>query len=989
MNKLFPKIISVLFLYILLSGFNHMLADQTVDSVRYNEYRTRAVALAEENKYDSSNYYHKLSLLYDTTLQAELNANISIFWNFYYLQQMDSAKHYAYQSINKDTAVFTTTLLIKLLADSYRLAKVVHNREGNYNETINALTNAIALYNQVENAQTELIASHQDLGIAYWRMGQYELSMKEIQQGEKLTRDLSDQTDKIKYLIQAYMMYGLIHKKQSNLEKAIDSYLYVLKLIGNDKNFHARNYMATCVNLADAYQDIDQFNDAINYYQLALKHIEKIRDNKKYERLIPYYESEIYQNLGHVYIKNEEYHQSLPYLNMALSRRKAYFGLDHPEVAKTYISLGEVLTKTGSVMAELYLDSAVVYMKKFFGYSHPKLSLAYNARGEYFLSKGQYEKAFHYFDSSLICNPKVLLNNQSLYSSKIYAMNAMLGKAECLVFMQNDQGYLQNLTSLSKELTDQSHAMLTDADDAKVNEVYFSTTNHLLDQFSLPSANLPNLEWKDQLWQLMENSRSRKLLSQIEGQVALASFVPEHILVREQKLKNELTDLLYDQDDQSDSLLFLKQQEYELFTDSLEQTYPRYGELKYNTQIPGTQEIISNALQENEAMVTYYIGEKYIYVFVLAPGITHFEKIDKPANFQTMVKALNEAIKNNDANQYESLGHEMYQIIFQPVASVVNGITNLIIVPDGSLWYLNFDLLISSPTLSGDYRKMNYLIHDYSFSYAYSATLYLQEQSRVRTKPAKREMIAFSFENENSNGYMALQQVRSASMDDLPGSRKEIKMIADVYDGDFYFGRQASESNFKKLASDYAFIHLALHGEIDEDNPEKSLLRFTPLADSANDGTLYNYELYSMNLNAELAVLSACNTATGQLTKGEGVMSLGRAFTYAGCKSLILTLWEINDNISPEIMQRFYQHLADGQTKSDALANAKRDFIKEADNLKANPLYWGSFVLVGDQSALASGNELFPLVAGLIFLLLIILAGFFILRSKSRKTLRT
>ena len=148
-----------------------------------------------------------------------------------------------------------------------------------------------------------------------------------------------------------------------------------------------------------------------------------------------------------------------------------------------------------------------------------------------------------------------------------------------------------------------------------------------------------------------------------------------------------------------------------------------------------------------------------------------------------------------------------------------------------------------------------------------------------------------------------------------------------------------------------------MHGEIDNERPENSKLLFTKAKDTIEDNYLYGHELFAMNIPAELTVLSACNTCTGKIAKGEGVMSLGNAFQYAGTKSLVLSRWEISDNTTPILMKYFYTHLKAGMNKSRALQQAKLEYLKTADINRLDPFYWAGFYLIGDTAPIPFKND--------------------------------
>ena len=170
---------------------------------------------------------------------------------------------------------------------------------------------------------------------------------------------------------------------------------------------------------------------------------------------------------------------------------------------------------------------------------------------------------------------------------------------------------------------------------------------------------------------------------------------------------------------------------------------------------------------------------------------------------------------------------------------------------------------------------------------------------------------------------------------------------------------QATESNFKQFSGSHSLLHLTTHSLIDFENPEVSCLLFEQATDSLEDGKLHTYELYNMKLSAQMAVLSACNTGIGKLQQGEGVMSLAHAFTYAGCPNVIMSLWQVNDHSTAQLMQHFYQNLADGKAKDVALREAKLSYLASADPLKASPHFWAGFVSIGEQAPLREQSNTF------------------------------
>jgi CHAT domain-containing protein len=211
----------------------------------------------------------------------------------------------------------------------------------------------------------------------------------------------------------------------------------------------------------------------------------------------------------------------------------------------------------------------------------------------------------------------------------------------------------------------------------------------------------------------------------------------------------------------------------------------------------------------------------------------------------------------------------------------------------------------------------------------------------------------------------------------IPGAKQEVENISEIFRSDRWTGKEATESTFIEKATGYAILHLAMHTIVNDENPMYSKLVFYQEEGQEEDNLLNTYELFDLSLNAEMAVLSACNTGYGKLQRGEGIMSLARGFLYAGVPSIVMTLWPIEDAATADIMKQFYENLAEGMQKDDALRKAKLDFLENTDMLTAHPHFWASFVNIGPAKPLnhtqSSLSTLWWIGGGLILLLLLLL----------------
>jgi len=325
---------------------------------------------------------------------------------------------------------------------------------------------------------------------------------------------------------------------------------------------------------------------------------------------------------------------------------------------------------------------------------------------------------------------------------------------------------------------------------------------------------------------------------------------------------------------------------------------------------------------------------------------------------------------------YDLLSSRIYQVLIQDIESHLQLARELVIVPDQNLGYVSFESLCINPDAN---LVEKYSITNYAVQYAYSGTHFSRNTS-ARHKISEGTFGGFAPsystpEGEADYGDPLVSRLYRAGNFALPGARHEVESIHELMGGDKWLDNEATETMFKETVGDYDLIHLSLHGIINDEQPLYSKLAFAS-KDTLNDGFLNAYEIYQLPLKADLVVLSACNTGLGKLEKGEGVMSLARSFAYAGCPSLIASLWKADDQATADIMVRFYENVQANQTVSTALRQAKMDYLanQKVEALR-HPYFWSAFVLYSQANPVTSSLPLLlwigvAMVGLLIFLLI-------------------
>lgn len=286
---------------------------------------------------------------------------------------------------------------------------------------------------------------------------------------------------------------------------------------------------------------------------------------------------------------------------------------------------------------------------------------------------------------------------------------------------------------------------------------------------------------------------------------------------------------------------------------------------------------------------------------------------------------------------YVPLGRELYRLLIEPVANELHNIDTICIIPDEFLWTLPFQALT---TMRG-----TYFIQEYALYYAPSLSVLNEMSLRRRQQSSNESLIAF--------GNPVIERKLKQDLHPIPETNMEVVAVAATVKTRMkrvLVGREADEKTFKALAPQYATIHLATHGVLDNRDPLNSYLLLTKIDDETeNDGLIRAREIIDLNLDADLAVLSACETGNGRISPGEGVIGMSWAFLVAGARAVVVSQWRVNSASTARLMENFYQAMArqsdlNGRNKSQAIREASLRLLK--DRRYRHPFYWAGFVLV-------------------------------------------
>ncbi len=739
-------------------------------------------------------------------------------------------------------------------------------------------------------------------------------------------------------------------------------------------------------NLGANYSDNGQNEKAIEYflkaYEAHSSNFDEIHPN------VPYF----YEGIANASIQLKNYAQAEKYYQKA-NKIQVALNSDHPAtLSRTHYNIGRVNYHRGNykiASEEFEISSQLSY--KAYGSIHPVIATYYHALANSLHKEKRYAVADSIYQKSLNA-----YNYQTAYQFKeVNQIDRLINLLQAIGFYYQDQFKLFNIQEdllKSESYFDQAIKAIEFkstyvSPDSKNNlakifsETYIAQISNLMYSKDIPTL---KINVNEAVFNLAEKSKAGILLNAIQESKALEfSGIPDSLLQLEYNLRLETVALeklrqskMQIKDIEKDtSFLNLSNTisnlniELELLKKQFEKNYPKYYKAKYDLStinISAVQQII---LAPNQSLIEYVTGDSNSYILLVNPDTILIHEISKDIPLDDWVeqfrngltkyhstKGMPKSMLSRLTKDYAQKGQQLYQQLIAPIAPFLN--QEVIIIPDGVLGYIPFEILLSQkPKDLSAFHNYPYFFKDHTISYCYSATLLQEMKNRKHRKtPIKQSLSIAPFFKGDIAATLAridtldLVVSRGDTLQALPFSGDEAAKIAKITSGDHWLGTEANLDNFIKKAPDYRILHLSTHGIADDKVGDYAYLAFGNSNSQNQYEKLFIRDIYNIPLNADMVVLSACKTAYGKLQRGEGIISMARAFAYAGSKSIITSHWSVDDQSTGVIMEDFYRELAKGFSKDKALQKAKLTYLENNKGLKAHPFYWAAFIGIGDMS---------------------------------------
>lgn len=773
---------------------------------------------------------------------------------------------------------------------------------------------------------------------------------------------------------------AILHYKLGDYDSSVEYYNVALKLAElpmHQFSFNANQVIVLYMNLGDAYLQKGNMDLSKYYFDKALS----LPVKNKYENKVKRNRwTHLYKGLALYHSRKNELDSAIVYLNKGLSIEQ-----DIESEIKLLRAKGEIYkNKSQYDISEKSAEEAISKTESHLGYFHTEMVLNYMTLAEIKYAKGEYDKSNKLFNRAI----NILLSKKTdeLDFKEIEVEN-ILHKRMSLEIANGKVKVLKKL-DLSKETIKcyqfihdnifelQQKVILNDN-----SKFYLIEKSKAIYEDAIDTAlKIGNAK---EAYRFSQLSKSMLLLQQIQEKEAIQiSSLPVDITFNLQELKmkidksqkNKSTSILLGNQKDIDKIeteIFDLNAQYRKLMTEIENDYPAYYNLKYNIPSNSIQEIQEQLKKKKSTLVEYFLGEKHLYTFVLDGDSIQVSKEKIRENLFDDIRIMTESIQKYNGihasfENFNRTSYALYKLLFENIENE-NWIKtkNLIIIPDEQLNLIPFEALLSEKMEFNDtmphYHQLNYLIKDYDISYTYSSNL-------IRTN-----------RNKSNNEFLGIAPTfKNLALKNLDHNVEEVVNLKKIHSGENLLEENATYDQFINKIKGKGIVHFATHAIFNDRIPLDSRIELA-------DTSLYIYEIFSMEHNLQLAVMSACQTASGEQRKGEGVVSLARAFFQSGCPSIVASLWDVSDQKAVGIMKDFHQNLRNGKTKNNALAEAKRNYLSNAISRNTHPFYWAGFIQMGDVTPIDTNSFNYWY---LLIILVLILVLFIVLTKKVRKKIK-
>lgn len=879
---------------------------------------------------------------------------------YWHLTEHEKARQYLKKELRIRTALLGT--------NHEQVATTLHNiglsyqNSSNYDEALEYLNRGLAIRKTVFGEEhPKTASSYNSIGIIYTRIEDLDRALDYFRRSLEIReRALGENhhliAESLNNIAGIYTGIGDYGYAQKYHHRALT---LRLELYGDRNRFVAQSYHNMGSNLLFMHR-----------YEESLKYLYKARNIYKNDvgTQFPGY-AMLVSAIGFLYQRMGDYNKAIEYLLEALELTYDLYGGNHTFTARRYHDLGRIYQAMENFDEALrFYDKSQSIFTILFGNSHPRIADLHIHRAAIYHHLSDYIKGLQHAGQALTMLAPDFPENayRDEYTPPIVYDNlnfiqALKTKGALLRDRGNDFEAIGTLRLAIDHIENLRREYISVDSKNLLSERYHQTFERAIATSLLLYEQTGDHDYKHLAFEFSEKSKAATLRKAVaESHARSFSAISDSLLERERDLRQQIAfnDVQLSRAESNSEeernyrdKIFSLREEYLGLIGYIEQRYPEYYKLKYQTEISSVAEI-QQFLDEQTALLQYFAGSRNFYVFAITDNTFDIHTIPSPREVANLSDDLIYSIRKVDPAGYTESATALYKLLIEPVRNVIVGKSELVILPDGDLYNIPFEVLLDTSREIepgwGNFSSLPYLIRNFSISYHYSATLLMQTD----TGDLDFSELSFAgFAPVFSDEYVEYTEyLRNVSLNPLPYSKAEVMVLEELMEEHGIFARgfyydEANKQNFLDNANEFSIVHIASHGIADAYQPGLSGIVFASTNETDDYEMLYAREMYDLDLEADLIVIGSCKSGYGEIVRGEGLMSMTRGLLHSGSSNIIVSLWEMYDRYSKEMMVEFYNGLLNGNSIAGSLREAKLTLIE--NEATAFPNFWSSVVLIG------------------------------------------
>lgn len=741
------------------------------------------------------------------------------------------------------------------------------------------------------------------------------------------------------------------------------------------------------LNIGSSLLVLEDYSEALRYFEFAEAFLEAHPDLKaSSEAYLINQKSVALQELG-------QSDKAMSLAVLAIDKLVEYQGEEAPDLVVDYVNLASLYLDAGQYKeAMMYARKSLELSRKKRGEETVRTAYAHSMMADIYAKMNQMDSAFMAYETAAVIQEGIgnvnavirqrisqadLLREQGhpdsafFYHKKAWELSfegipfQKEAEESVLAFWRQphlvDLLYSQGMTLVESTKSDEGRKAVSVINPylmamavADSQQLYFRATEsrgNLLrrnrDLFesaiSVLLEGVENADGSERIplaWSLAEKAKAYQLKDHLKRMEALnLAEVPDSVLRREQYLRQRIAFLnAQEAEDVDQEEKFDLTSDYRALMSSLEEDYPEYYQLRYQQDLPSADDLLDE-LSRWQALIYFFEGKEATYRFIFYDDevttniITHNEEWE--SNIDRWRTFISTPPSESASPESLSAGVALCSSLLPKLPEKVEEVH---IVPDGRLGALPFESLLRSRPENQEYNTWEFVGNELVLGYASSAALWFRNLEK-ETDYAEYVGLAPDFAG-------TLASAERSSLSPLTFNQQEVRETAELLEGRAYLENQATKEVILNLKEEYPVVHFATHAVADESNLKAKL--YLSSDSTGDNGVLSMEELYGLQVESPLVVLSACQTAKGPVFGGEGVISLARAFRYSGARRVLASLWASDDEASYRLMSGFFQNLRKGRNTGEALFLSREEWMEDSPSYLSHPYYWANYVLIGN-----------------------------------------